>query len=68
MVEWWADLGQPELTPELAGQLVDGVTEELAGKEREVLARRDRALTELLALKDRLGLSDSSPSTGGTAP
>jgi carnitine 3-dehydrogenase len=68
MVDWWADLGQPELTPELAGQLVDGVTEELAGKEREVLARRDRALTELLALKDRLGLSDSSPSTRGTAP
>ena len=60
MVDWWADLGEPELTPELAGQLVDGVTEELDGQEHEVLARRDRALGELLALKDRLGLSGGS--------
>lgn len=57
MVEWWADLREPELTPELADRLVEGVAAELAGREREVLARRDQALTELLALKDRLGLS-----------
>lgn len=57
MVDWWADLGDPELTPELTGQLVDGVTEELGGQEHEVLARRDRALAELLALKDRSGLA-----------
>jgi 3-hydroxyacyl-CoA dehydrogenase len=56
MVDWWADLGSPALTPELSDQLVAGVTEEFAGAEREVLARRDRALGELLALKERLGL------------
>ena len=61
MVDWWADLGEPELTAELSGQLVDGVVEELRGQERDVLARRDRALGELLALKDRAGLSGSAP-------
>lgn len=60
MVDWWDDLGQPELTPELREQLLVGVTEELGGQEREVLARRDQALGELLALKDRLGLSAST--------
>ena len=49
MVDWWADLGAPELTPELVGQLVDGVHEELGGRERDVLAARDQALRELLA-------------------
>ena len=59
MVDWWADLGDPELTPELIEQLVSGVTEELAGDERAVLARRDRGLCELLAVKERLGLTPS---------
>jgi 3-hydroxyacyl-CoA dehydrogenase len=63
MVDWWADLGEPELTPALAGQLVDGVTQELDGHEAEVLARRDRGLAELLALKDRLGLT-TPPGSG----
>lgn len=57
MVEWWADLGEPELTPELTERLVAGVHEELGGAEREVLARRDQALRELLDLKQRTGLS-----------
>ncbi|MBO1754570.1 3-hydroxyacyl-CoA dehydrogenase NAD-binding domain-containing protein [Allobranchiibius sp. CTAmp26] len=57
MVDWWADLGDPELTPELTAQLVAGVTEELGGHEREVRARRDRGLRELLATKERLGLT-----------
>jgi len=56
MVGWWDDLGSPELTPELTAQLVGGVADELAGRERDVLARRDRALQELLAVKERLGL------------
>lgn len=56
MVDWWEDLGAPELTPELTEQLVTGVAEELGGRERDVLARRDRALRELLALKERVGL------------
>jgi carnitine 3-dehydrogenase len=65
MVDWWADLGEPELTPALTAQLVDGVTEELAGREHDVLARRDRALGELLALKHRLGLSASGLTMDG---
>jgi 3-hydroxyacyl-CoA dehydrogenase len=56
MLDWWADLGQPQLTPELGERLVDGVQQELHGREHEVLATRDQALRELLALKARLGL------------
>ena len=56
MVDWWDDLGSPELTPELTAQLVDGVAEELGGREADVRARRDRALRELLALKQQVGL------------
>ncbi len=63
MVEWWSDLRQPELTPQLTEQLVEGVTEELGGREREVLARRDRALVRLLALKDDEGLVDVTATT-----
>lgn len=59
MVDWWADLGEPELTPELCDQLVAGVQAELHGREREVLESRDRALGELLALKARTGLDDA---------
>ncbi|SFC68756.1 3-hydroxyacyl-CoA dehydrogenase [Nocardioides terrae] len=58
MVDWWNDLGSPELTPDLNEQLVSGVTAEMGGRERDVLARRDRALRELLALKQRVGLTD----------
>lgn len=56
MVEWWNDLGSPELTPELVRTLVAGVSEELGGRETEVTALRDRALLELLETKERLGL------------
>ena len=56
MVEWWNDLGSPELTPELVDTLVAGVREELGGREAEVTAVRDQALRELLATKARLGL------------
>lgn len=56
MVDWWRDLGDPELTPELSDALVTGVEAELGGRETDVRARRDRALRELLATKERLGL------------
>ncbi|MCA0145086.1 3-hydroxyacyl-CoA dehydrogenase NAD-binding domain-containing protein [Blastococcus sp. LR1] len=57
MVEWWRDLGSPELTPELAETLVEGVRAEFEGRsEADVMARRDRALRELAALKAALGL------------
>lgn len=57
MVDWWHDLGDPELTPELVDVVADGVDDELAGTDRhDLLVRRDRALRELLELKSRLGL------------
>ena len=56
MVEWWQDLGHPELTPELAQLLVAGVEEELAGIDQaRLVADRDRLLNMLLTAK-----SDSS--------
>jgi hypothetical protein len=57
MVGWWDDLGAPDLTPELTKTLVDGVTAEVGGREEELRARRDQALKELLATKERLGLA-----------
>jgi len=57
-VDWWADLGSPELTPELIETLARGVDDELAGDDQaELLARRDAALRELMASKQRLGLA-----------
>jgi carnitine 3-dehydrogenase len=57
MVDWWNDLGNPELTPELIATLVAGVREEFAGRdEHDVMARRDLALRELMTTKTRLGL------------
>ena len=57
MVEWWDDLGHPELTPELAAALVAGVGDELGDRSAdETRVTRDRALRELLDLKRREGL------------
>ena len=67
MVDWWDDLGSPALTPELTARLVGGVEEELGGQERDVLARRDRALRELLAVKERLGLDSVEQDPGATS-
>lgn len=53
--EWWADLRTPEVTPQLERALVDGVVEELPDAE-DARARRDRALLDLLALKQEHGL------------
>ena len=58
MVQWWQDLGDPELTPELVDTLVAGVEAELGGREAEVTAARDRALRDLLALKAAAGLGE----------
>lgn len=56
--KWWDDLGDPRLTPQLTADLVASVDAEFAGvDEADLLARRDAALAELLALKDRAGLT-----------
>lgn len=57
MVAWWQDLGRPELTPELARRLVDGVDQELSGiDQRELVQNRDEVLRILLAAKARRSL------------
>ncbi|MFD8594313.1 3-hydroxyacyl-CoA dehydrogenase NAD-binding domain-containing protein [Kitasatospora sp. NPDC059646] len=54
MEEWWADLGAPRLTPELARAIADGVRDELAGTaEADLVAERDALLTLLLDAKNR---------------
>ena len=57
MVDWWADLGAPELTPELIGQLWSTGVRDGARRPRARRAGspRSRRWRELLALKDRLG-------------
>lgn len=59
MVQWWADLGEPELTPELSARIVAGTDEAMAaaGQDEEHLrARRDAALRALVAAKEEAGL------------
>ena len=51
--EWWADLGQTRLTPELNQQLIDGTRQELASlNEPSMVAQRDDVLLTLLKLKE----------------
>jgi 3-hydroxyacyl-CoA dehydrogenase len=50
--EWWRDLRQVTLTPELIATLVAGVDEEIAGVDSaELVANRDAVLNALLAAK-----------------
>jgi len=52
----WADLGQPEFTPELKAEIIEGVQTEAAGRPMEELEKeRDRAILALLALRPRPG-------------
>lgn len=59
---WWAELGSPELTPEVRSLLVKGVTEEAAGRSMADLeAERDQTLVKLLTLR-----RESDARNGGT--
>src|SRR5690606_25266824 len=50
--EWWDDLGEGELSPELMRQFAQGVDDELEGAQlNEVVAERDDILLTLLKLK-----------------
>jgi carnitine 3-dehydrogenase len=52
MVEWWNDMGQPKLTPQLIERLVAGVHEELADFDQsQLIAERDAVLQTLLSAK-----------------
>lgn len=55
--EWWADLGQVKLNPELNQQLAAGVDQELgAAKLDDIVAQRDELLLTLLKLKAQASL------------
>jgi hypothetical protein len=46
----WADLGQPELTPQLKAAIIQGVHEAAAGRSLEDLEKaRDQAILSVLA-------------------
>jgi 3-hydroxyacyl-CoA dehydrogenase len=51
MAAFWADLGSPELSPELQKKIVDGVLEEVGGRSFEELSqKRDNLIMGLLEL------------------
>ena len=55
--DWWPALGNPQLTPAVQKQIIDGVAEEAAGRDiPELAAERDRCLIAILeALKTARG-------------
>jgi 3-hydroxyacyl-CoA dehydrogenase len=56
MEQWWLDLGDPRLTPQLASLVVQGVDEELAGTDdAAVAAARDRLVVGLMTAKSSEG-------------
>jgi len=56
VTSWWADLGNPVMTPELQAQLVAGVQEATGGKPiPEMAKRRDAFLTALIELRQKTG-------------
>ena len=58
MAAGWPGLGNPELTPELAHQIVKGVLEEADGRSiDELAAERDEMLFGLLAVRAEYGAS-----------
>jgi 3-hydroxyacyl-CoA dehydrogenase len=58
MVAGWSGLGNPELTPELAQQIVNGVLEEADGRSiEELAAERDEMLFGLMAVRAEYGAS-----------
>ena len=51
---WWADLGTPNMTPELQQRLIDGVSEETGGRSIDELQRwRDGLLMQIIALRQQ---------------
>ena len=53
----WADLGQPELTPELKAAIIQGVHEAAAGRSLEDLEKeRDQAILSVLAQRAKPAL------------
>ncbi len=67
---WWADLGNPRLTPEVQAKLIRGVEEEARGRSpRELAEERDALLIALMAALKRaregLARTDEHPHEHG---
>jgi hypothetical protein len=68
MTAAWADLGSPELGPELQKKIVDGVLEEVDGRSFEALSQeRDTLIMGLLELLSHRGKTKRVPASGHTA-
>jgi hypothetical protein len=68
MAAFWADLGSPELGPELQKKIVDGVLEQVDGRSFEELSQeRDTLIMGLLELLSHRGKTKRVPASGHTA-
>ena len=68
MTALWADLGSPDLGPELQKKIVDGVPEEVDGRSLEALSQeRDTLITGLLELISHRGKVEPLAARGNTA-
>ena len=65
MAAFWADLGSPELGPELQKKIVDGVLEEVDGRSFEELSQeRDTLIMGLLELLSHRRKTEPVPASG----
>ncbi len=61
MQEWWGDLGQPALTPEIRRAIIDGVAEEAGTRTiADLQVERDRALLEIIGAVARAAEAGSA--------
>jgi carnitine 3-dehydrogenase len=68
MTALWADLGSPELGPELQKKIVDGVLEEVDGRSIEELSQeRDKLIMGLLELLSHRAKAEPVAASGHTA-
>ena len=68
MATFWAELGSPDLGPELQKKIVDGVLEEVAGRSSEALSQeRDTLIMGLLELLSHRGKAKPVAASGHTA-
>src|SRR5271165_5203821 len=68
MAAFWADLGSPELSPELQKKIVDGVLEEVDGRSFEELSQaRDNLIMGLLELLSHRAKAEPVAASGHAA-
>jgi carnitine 3-dehydrogenase len=68
MQRWWADLGRPELTPEVIDRLVEAFAQTAPAPIAELEAERDELLLALLETLKRTRAGFPGRSAGGAGP